>query len=84
MNRPGPTGNTDWPVIDGVVRVQQILLKAGYKYVAGDPDSWPASFVLLHREDRTLAVAPISAQNIQPAVALWRRIHGDGTHGAGE
>ena len=46
-------------VRDCLERAQQTLLVAGYEYVEGEPADWPATVVLMARDEDVLAAAPL-------------------------
>ena len=49
-------------VLDCAVQTQQRLVAGGYEYRGGDPDTWPACWVLLTRGQNAVMVCPIPAR----------------------
>lgn len=56
-----------------LVRAQRTLLDAGYRYVGGDADRWPAAPVQLHRHGLHVVVAPAAIAHLGELAETWAR-----------
>jgi rhomboid protease GluP len=66
-----------------LVRVQQMLLAAGYRYVAGNAEEWPFTPVLLTREGDLLYVLPLRRERAEEDVRIWEAARRKGGTSAG-
>jgi rhomboid protease GluP len=56
--RPEEFHNRAEALVATMTRLQQGLLAQGYRYLDGDPESWPLSAVLMVRDDDCLLISP--------------------------
>jgi len=71
MDCPSPETNLPESVRDCLVRMQQILLKKGYEYRAGDEGAWPATPVLLVKDECRILVTPYWAGTAEEVQDAW-------------
>lgn len=65
--------HTDPPneAIACLVRIQQVLLHKGYKYVAGDRKAWPDTPVQMIQDESLILIAPYYAGTVDEVLNAW-------------
>ena len=70
--------NTD-AVADRMVLLVRGLLSRGWSFAAGMPEHWPYPYVLLHKRNDLLLVAPSDLRVAADAPGVWQRMRDGGT-----
>ena len=54
-----------------LVRAQRMLLDAGYRYVGGDADRYPATLVQMHRHGLHVVLGPAAIAHLRELADIW-------------
>ena len=54
-----------------LVRTQQMLLAAGYRYIEGDEQRWPLTFVQMIKRDSILVIGPFAPADLGALCEFW-------------